>query len=284
MKLHNKTRGFLALLSAALCTAFITGCGGNTPENTDPASVTGDVNKDVALELITKIAVNEGLDGDKEIAGYIETGTTLFIDAVDGGEITLPAQVDDAVNDWIAETDLEPSTKASLSMAYDTLKRHYLARIDAGQLDPKTTASIRTIATWVRDAARDTIRYGDDVEYAAPALPKESAQKYGLNDTGGETAYTPSDDREILRQEPVGLSLWDYITSKETREWNRAYYSKDLTPPGEAEGREKLNALRLATQKELEFDTVHGLSGVRTVYGPGPYKVDGRAWMVYANE
>lgn len=233
MHQYTNIRGLLALLSALLCTAFITGCGGNAPEDTDPASVTGDVNKDVALELITKIAVNEGLDGDKEIAGYIETGTTLFIDAVDGGEITLPAQVDDAVNDWIAETDLEPSTKASLRMAYDTLKRHYLARIDAGQLDPKTTASIRTIATWVRDAARDTIRYGDKVDYGAPAIPEESAEKYGLNDTQRLWIFRvlmfwlwfnsgdDADDQVAYAapaDEPLDESLGGWILDRRTRE------------------------------------------------------------------
>lgn len=232
MKLHNKTRGLLALLSllsAVLCTAFITGCGGNAPDNTDPASPTGDIRKDVALELITKVAINEALDGDKEIAGYIDTGTTLFIDALDGGEITLPSQVDEAVKSWITETDLEPTTKASLSSAYDILKRHYLARIDAGQLDPAKTAPIRTIATWVRDAARDTIRFGADFDgYDAPAIPQESAEKYNLGTT--ETIWilrilmfwlSDDDSDEVgysaTYEAPLDESLWGYLASSETR-------------------------------------------------------------------
>lgn len=171
MNLHLQIRKLAGCFCAALL--FLTsGCV------TTDSSSGGLV--DIGLELVTKVAINESLRGDVQLASDVRDAANLFIESIDTGVITTPLQVDEAVFRWIADTDLTPASKASLSATVATLKRHYLARIDAGQLDSEVTASLRTVLTWVRDAAEDTIRFGAGFEYDAPSIPLKSAAKFEL--------------------------------------------------------------------------------------------------------
>ena len=156
--------------------------------------------RDLGFEIVTKVAVAEALDGNTEAAQKVVDGTTLLIDSLESGEIVVPQEVKDAAKDYIAQQfGLEPATRQALLMVVDSVAAHVAARIDAGQLDPETTARIVQVAGWIAAAAEDTMRLGAPPDYGAPPIPEAQAPKMSLEP--GSPATRMSDEmRRTLDQ------------------------------------------------------------------------------------
>lgn len=225
----NKTQNTILRLfivaTVALAAFAFTGCSGNSAPTDNPASPTGDINGDLAFELFTKVAASELLDGDKDKAETVVMVADLILDGIGSGELAIPAQVDAAIKELVLSTDLEASSKQAVLILADSLKSHYLARIDAGQLDPTITAPLATIVGWVRDAAQDTILYGAPQTYGAPPIAELGATEatmiatflakyvyFWVQDKKAERA-----EHTALAPEPLDLSLWGWLTSPRTR-------------------------------------------------------------------
>ena len=98
----------------------------------------------------------------------------LILEGITTNELTLPAAVDAAIKDLVLASDLTPGSKQAVLILADSIKSHYLTRIDAGQLAPNVTAPIKTIVGWVLAAAEDTIRYGAPQSYGLPPIEHTS--------------------------------------------------------------------------------------------------------------
>jgi hypothetical protein len=160
----------------------------------------------LALELVTKVATSEALQGDKEKAETVVEITDFILTALDTGEITTPVQVDEAIRNVVLGADLQPGSKQAILVLTDSIKTHYLKRIDLGQIDPNTTAPLRDILTWVNQAANDTLRYGAVDTYGVPPIASNE----------------------------IDESLWGWLTSNETRKANplklKEPYQQTLDP------------------------------------------------------
>ena len=169
-KPHHKALACLIALTVAMCAAFFSGC--STTPGTD--SEARDIARDVAFELVTKVAVSETLKSDIDRAETVVLVASLILEGITSNELTLPAAVDAAIKDLVLATDLTPGSKQAVLVLADSIKAHYLDRIDSGQLDPRVTAPISTIVGWVKSAAEDTIRYGTPQTYGLPPITHTS--------------------------------------------------------------------------------------------------------------
>lgn len=167
-KKYTQLIGLLAL--TVLSTVFYTGC--NSLPTDDPNSPTGDVNKDLVFELVTKTATSELLGGDKDDAQKIVDVSDLVLNAIGDEDLVTPKQVDDYIREFILTTDLQPGSKQAILTLTDTLSAQYVARINAGQLDGDNVAKIATVVRWVKVAAEDTLKYGAPVDYGLPPEPQ----------------------------------------------------------------------------------------------------------------
>ena len=148
--------------------------------------------RDLGFEVVTKVAVAEALDGNTEAAQKVVDGTALLIDSLESGELVVPQEVKGAAKDYIADqSGLEPATRQALLMVVDSVAAHVARRIDAGQLDPETTARIVQVAGWIAAAAEDTIRLGSPPDYGAPPLPEAQAPKMSLEAGSPATRMSP---------------------------------------------------------------------------------------------
>jgi len=157
----------LAILTAM---AFLSACTTVTPPTEDPTSPTGDITKDLAFEIFTKVGVSEALDGNKEDAQVVVNITEQMIETLETGVLTVPDLVDDRIIEYLKDSNLEPSSKQALYTLTTALSNQYARRIELGQLDPGSTAPVVTILKWVNQAARDTIRFGEVWSYGAEPL------------------------------------------------------------------------------------------------------------------
>jgi len=162
----KNTLTLLALAVATLLTVASTGCVSSD-------SAVRDIARDTAFELVTKVATSEALKSDIDRAETVILVTGLVLDGITSDELTLPAAVDAAVKDLVLASDLSPGSKQAVLVLADSIKSRYLARIEAGQLDPRVTAPLSTIIGWVKSAAEDTLRYGAPQSYGLPALTAE---------------------------------------------------------------------------------------------------------------
>lgn len=160
------------LLATALgLAALVAGCvSPNTPPSDDPASPTGNLTQDMLLQLAVKAGTSEILGGDKQDAERVVRLTDTGIRTIDSGQITVPEAFDGWLITQIMDQDFEPSTKQALIVFKDGLAEQLTRRIDAGQLDPGTTAPVKTVLTWVKEAAEDTITYGTQQDYGIPPV------------------------------------------------------------------------------------------------------------------
>lgn len=148
-----------------------------------------------ALELVTKAGTAEILKGDKDKAAELVKASDYILEAVSAGTLVTPAEVDAEIKKTIMSLDVQPATKQAIMVFADSIREHYIKRIDLGQLDPESAATVVQIVSWVKQAAEDTIAFGG----AAPS--------YGVPVIGAQL------------QEPDD-SLWAYITDRNTRKRN----------------------------------------------------------------
>ena len=196
--MKTKIHTLLALCAIAALALF-SGCASTGSAD---APVLDDETREIALEFITKAATSEILGGDTALAAEVQAGAQLIREAITTGQLVLPTAVQDAATDLIADLDIETSTKVQLDNFVDLMQRHYLARIDTGEILAGNTEALVNILTWVEAACADTLRYGTVQTYGTAPLPADVAEHYDLS--AQEAVY-------IVRL--VSLVL-DWFTSK----------------------------------------------------------------------
>lgn len=176
----QKSLACLIAMTVAMMATFFIGCA--TSPTDDPASPTGDLAGDLAFELFTQVAVAEALGSDRETAQTVVLVSGLILDGLESGELVIPEQVETAIKDLVIAADLEPSSQQAVLILVDLMAANYLARINAGQLDPNVTAPLTTIIGWVNTAANNTLRFGGRLNYGEPPLPVEQRAQLGNNE------------------------------------------------------------------------------------------------------